>query len=99
MSICSRTLVDEARAAAGHSLEQWHRFYFVTKDEAIQLSKAYPDWQRWIHIPANKKEEMLARINRHLAAEGIPMVEMSILKWRMSQLMRSIPRNPCKSDR
>ena len=35
---------------------------------------------------------MLDRINERLSAEGIPAVEMIILKWRMSQLLRDIQR-------
>jgi hypothetical protein len=35
---------------------------------------------------------MLERINSRLVAEGIPAVEMIILKWRMSQLLRDIQR-------
>jgi hypothetical protein len=64
----------------------------MTKDEAKQLSEAHPDWTRWILIPANEKEAMLQRINGRLLAEGIPAVEMIILKWRVSQLLRDIQR-------
>jgi hypothetical protein len=108
MSIRINATVSEARAAAGHSKEQWDRFYvsggglegcrqanrheFITKDEAKQLSEAHPDWMRWILIPANEKESMLQRINGRLTAEGIPAVEMIILKWRVSQLLRDIQR-------
>jgi hypothetical protein len=35
---------------------------------------------------------MLERINARLQAEGIPPVEMIILKWRVSQLLRDIQR-------
>jgi hypothetical protein len=35
---------------------------------------------------------MLERINERLSAEGIPAVEIIILKWRMSQLLRDIQR-------
>jgi hypothetical protein len=65
---------------------------FITKDEAKQLSEAHPAWTRWILIPANEKDRMLERINGRLSAEGIPAVEMIILKWRMSQLLRDIQR-------
>ena len=65
---------------------------FITKDEAKRLSEAHPDWQRWILIPANEKELMLERINERLIAEDITAVEMIILKWRMSQLLRDIQR-------
>lgn len=65
---------------------------FITKDEAKQLSEAHADWTRWILIPANEKDTMLERINSRLVAEGIPAVEMIILKWRMSQLLRDIQR-------
>ncbi|KAF2873057.1 hypothetical protein BDV95DRAFT_490034 [Massariosphaeria phaeospora] len=92
MSIRINATVNEARAAAGHSKEQWDRFYFITKDEAKQLSEAHPDWTRWILIPANEKDRMLERINARLVVEGIPAVEMIILKWRMSQLLRDIQR-------
>ncbi|KAK7183828.1 hypothetical protein PSPO01_10164 [Paraphaeosphaeria sporulosa] len=92
MSIRINATVNEARAAAGHSKEQWDRFYFITKDEAKQLSEAHPDWTRWILIPANEKDMMLQRINGRLTAEGIPPVEMIILKWRVSQLLRDIQR-------
>ncbi|PVH94342.1 hypothetical protein DM02DRAFT_539663 [Periconia macrospinosa] len=92
MSIRINATVSEARAASGHSKEQWDRFYFITKDEAKQLSEAHPDWTRWILIPANEKELMLQRINGRLIAEGIPAVEMIILKWRVSQLLRDIQR-------
>ncbi|KAH7116723.1 hypothetical protein B0J11DRAFT_552725 [Dendryphion nanum] len=92
MSIRINATVNEARAAAGHNKEQWDRFYFITKDEAKQLSETHTDWTRWILIPANEKENMLDRINGRLAAEGIPSVEMIILKWRMSQLLRDIQR-------
>ncbi|KAF1951099.1 hypothetical protein CC80DRAFT_425403 [Byssothecium circinans] len=92
MSIRINATVSEARAAAGHSKEQWDRFYFITKDEAKQLSEAHPEWTRWILIPANEKEAMLQRINGRLTAEGIPAVEMIILKWRVSQLLRDIQR-------
>ncbi|KAJ4297890.1 hypothetical protein N0V90_005789 [Kalmusia sp. IMI 367209] len=109
MSIRINATVNEARAAAGHSKEQWDRFYvscrafrkscgdadrrkFITKDEAKQLSEAHPDWTRWILIPANEKDLMLQRINSRLSAEGIPPVEMIILKWRVSQLLRDIQR-------
>ncbi|KAF2257247.1 hypothetical protein BU26DRAFT_537047 [Trematosphaeria pertusa] len=84
--------VNEARAASGHTKEQWDRFYFITKEETRQLSEAHQDWTRWILIPANEKERMLARINGRLTAEGIPAVDMDILKWRVSQLLRDIQR-------
>ncbi|CAA9960071.1 hypothetical protein PTMSG1_03477 [Pyrenophora teres f. maculata] len=92
MSIRINATVQEARTAANHSQEQWDRFYFITKDEARQLAEAHPDWKRWILIPANEKEQMLERINARLRAEGIPPVEMIILKWRVSQLLRDIQR-------
>ncbi|KAF2190716.1 hypothetical protein K469DRAFT_697949 [Zopfia rhizophila CBS 207.26] len=92
MSIRINATVNEARAAAGHNKEQWDRFYFITKDEAKRLSEAHPDWTRWILIPANEKDKMLERINERLVAEDIPPVEMIILKWRMSQLLRDIQR-------
>ncbi|KAH7398990.1 hypothetical protein DE146DRAFT_719161 [Phaeosphaeria sp. MPI-PUGE-AT-0046c] len=92
MSIRINATVHEARAAAGHTKEQWDRFYFITKDEAKQLSEAHKDWSRWILIPANEKERMLERINGRLQAEGIRPVEMIILKWRVSQLLRDIQR-------
>ncbi|KAF2740938.1 hypothetical protein EJ04DRAFT_481166 [Polyplosphaeria fusca] len=92
MSIRINATVNEARAAAAHNKEQWDRFYFITKEEAKQLSEAHPDWTRWILIPANEKDKMLERINGRLTAEGIPAVEMIILKWRMSQLLRDIQR-------
>ncbi|CAN9400463.1 unnamed protein product [Alternaria alternata] len=92
MSIRINATVQEARTAANHSQEQWDRFYFITKDEARQLAEAHPDWKRWILIPANEKEQMLERINTRLRAEGIPPVEMIILKWRVSQLLRDIQR-------
>lgn len=39
---------------------------------------------------------MLERINGRLQAEGIRPVEMIILKWRVSQLLRDIQRKFCK---
>jgi hypothetical protein len=73
--------------------ESWaNTTQFITKDEAKQLSEAHTDWTRWILIPANEKDTMLERINSRLVAEGIPAVEMIILKWRMSQLLRDIQR-------
>ncbi|KZM18675.1 hypothetical protein ST47_g9987 [Ascochyta rabiei] len=92
MSIRINATVNEARAAAGHNREQWDRFYFITKDEAKRLAEAHEEWTRWILIPANEKEQMLERINCRLQAEGIPPVEMIILKWRVSQLLRDIQR-------
>ncbi|UPX16245.1 uncharacterized protein EKO05_0006656 [Ascochyta rabiei] len=92
MSIRINATVNEARAAAGHNREQWDRFYFITKDEAKRLAEAHEEWARWILIPANEKEQMLERINCRLQAEGIPPVEMIILKWRVSQLLRDIQR-------
>jgi hypothetical protein len=73
-------------------VSQADRPKFITKDEAKQLSEAHPDWTRWILIPANEKDLMLQRINGRLTAEGIPPVEMIILKWRVSQLLRDIQR-------
>ncbi|KAF1359050.1 hypothetical protein EJ07DRAFT_122009 [Lizonia empirigonia] len=99
MSIRINATVNEARAAAGHNREQWDRFYFITKDEAKQLADAHEDWTRWILIPSNEKEQMLARINGRLQAEGIPPVEMIILKWRVSQLLRDIQRKYSTCDR
>ncbi|XP_014557953.1 hypothetical protein COCVIDRAFT_95559 [Bipolaris victoriae FI3] len=98
MSIRINATVQEARTAANHSQEQWDRFYFITKDEARQLAEAHPDWKRWILIPANEKEQMLERINARLSAEGIPPVEMIILKWRVSQLLRDIQRKYADLD-
>ncbi|EFQ96205.1 hypothetical protein PTT_02317 [Pyrenophora teres f. teres 0-1] len=98
MSIRINATVQEARTAANHSQEQWDRFYFITKDEARQLAEAHPDWKRWILIPANEKEQMLERINARLRAEGIPPVEMIILKWRVSQLLRDIQRKYADSS-
>lgn len=98
MSIRINATVHEARAAAGHTKEQWDRFYFITKDEAKQLSEAHKDWSRWILIPANEKERMLERINGRLQAEGIRPVEMIILKWRVSQLLRDIQRKFSEGD-
>ena len=42
---------------------------------------------------------MLERINARLQAEGIRPVEMIILKWRVSQLLRDIQRKFCKCGR
>jgi hypothetical protein len=42
---------------------------------------------------------MLERINARLLAEGIRPVEMIILKWRVSQLLRDIQRKFCKCRR
>lgn len=44
---------------------------------------------------------MLERINGRLLAEGIRPVEMIILKWRVSQLLRDIQRKfgKCKHAR
>jgi hypothetical protein len=42
---------------------------------------------------------MLERINDRLQAEGIRPVEMIILKWRVSQLLRDIQRKFCKCQR
>jgi hypothetical protein len=42
---------------------------------------------------------MLERINERLRAEGIRPVEMIILKWRVSQLLRDIQRKFCKCER
>jgi hypothetical protein len=42
---------------------------------------------------------MLERINARLQAEGIRPVEMIILKWRVSQLLRDIQRKFCKCRR
>jgi hypothetical protein len=42
---------------------------------------------------------MLERINERLRAEGIRPVEMIILKWRVSQLLRDIQRKFCKCKR
>ncbi|KAH6618582.1 hypothetical protein C7974DRAFT_415944 [Boeremia exigua] len=92
MSIRINATVNEARAAAGHNREQWDRFYFITKDEAKQLADAHEEWTRWILIPSDEKHRLLERINRRLQAEGIPPVEMIILKWRVSQLLRDIQR-------
>ena len=35
---------------------------------------------------------MLEEINKELAKEQIPAVDMIVLKWRMSQLLRDIQR-------
>jgi predicted Fe-S protein YdhL (DUF1289 family) len=56
------------------------------------LSEAHTEWTRWILIPANEKDNMLKRINERLVAERIPEVQMIVLKWRMSQLLRDIQR-------
>ncbi|KAF2655521.1 hypothetical protein K491DRAFT_704586 [Lophiostoma macrostomum CBS 122681] len=84
--------VNQAMQFADHSKEQWDRFYFITKEEAKMLSEAHTEWTRWILIPANEKDNMLKRINERLVAERIPEVEMIVLKWRMSQLLRDIQR-------
>lgn len=42
---------------------------------------------------------MLERINGRLQAEGIPPVEMIILKWRVSQLLRDIQRKYSTCER
>jgi hypothetical protein len=42
---------------------------------------------------------MLARINGRLEAEGILPVEMIILKWRVSQLLRDIQRKYSTCER
>jgi hypothetical protein len=41
---------------------------------------------------------MLERINARLEAERIRPVEMIILKWRVSQLLRDIQRKFCKCE-
>jgi len=92
MSIRINATVNEARAAAGHNREQWDRFYYITKDEAKMLADAHEEWTRWILIPSDEKHRLLERINSRLQAEGIPPVEMIILKWRVSQLLRDIQR-------
>ncbi|KAJ4994419.1 hypothetical protein SVAN01_00248 [Stagonosporopsis vannaccii] len=92
MSMRINATVSEARAAAGHNREQWDRFYFITKDEAKQLADAHEEWTRWILIPSDEVHRLLERINNRLQAEGIPPVDMTILKWRVSQLLRDIQR-------
>jgi hypothetical protein len=56
------------------------------------LADAHEEWTRWILIPSDEKHRLLERINSRLQAEGIPPVEMIILKWRVSQLLRDIQR-------
>ncbi|KAF3045305.1 hypothetical protein E8E11_008541 [Didymella keratinophila] len=92
MSIRINATVNEARAAAGHKTEQWASFYHITKEETKLLADTHPDWTRWILIPSNEKERLLERVNGRLQAEGVPEVEMIILKWRVSQLLRDIQR-------
>jgi len=61
-------------------------------DEAKQLSRDHKDWTKWILIPANEKESMLQRINAQLTVEGVPAVEIRILKWRFPQALRNFQR-------
>ena len=65
---------------------------FITKDEAKQLADAHEEWKKWILIPSDEKYRLLGKVNSRLQAEGIPSVEMAVLKWRVTQLLRDFQR-------
>ncbi|KAH5617429.1 hypothetical protein HBI23_257180 [Parastagonospora nodorum] len=98
MTVRTSLTAHAARTAAGHTKEQWGRFYVITRDEVKKLSEAHRNWSRWILIPANEKESLLERINERLQGEGIRPVNMIILKWRMSQLLKDSQKNFSEGD-
>ncbi|ORY06224.1 hypothetical protein BCR34DRAFT_490283, partial [Clohesyomyces aquaticus] len=83
---------EECKAEAGHDQTQWNRYYYITKEECTRFSEAHPEWSKWGLIPANVQEDMRARVNTRLVAEGIPAVNMDVFKWRMAQLLRDVGR-------
>ncbi|OCK76199.1 hypothetical protein K432DRAFT_152161 [Lepidopterella palustris CBS 459.81] len=90
MSLKLRAKAAEAQNYSGHNLLQWRRFYYITKDEANKLILLYP--VTWMAVPADEQERVLETVNMRCHAEEIPRIDVSLLNWRMSQLMRDVRR-------
>ncbi|KAH6620174.1 hypothetical protein C7974DRAFT_227562 [Boeremia exigua] len=84
-----RASAEEARAAAGFSEEEWRRFIDITKDIARGMQDGTPDI-RWRRVPFNLKRSTMDRINDLLAQEGIPVVEIDLIGWRMSRAIGNL---------
>ncbi|KAF2679535.1 hypothetical protein K458DRAFT_346456 [Lentithecium fluviatile CBS 122367] len=85
---------DKVKAALGYRDEQWHRFYWLTKEEARSLITAHPECLTYASFSATERIQLLDRLNAALAADGIPIINATVLKWRMTSLVREMRRKP-----
>ncbi|PVH98611.1 hypothetical protein DM02DRAFT_565976 [Periconia macrospinosa] len=90
--LAKKASAEEARDKSGYTRIQWERFYVITKDEANDITQHHPTWT-WPRIPADKKLEIIERINTLLRLEKIPEPEEDILAWRMSIAIRDSRNN------
>ena len=51
-----------------------------------------PNWPLWNDIPWSEKLELLEKVNEGMRREGGREVDMDVLRWRMSQVVRDLRR-------
>ncbi|KAF2272168.1 uncharacterized protein EI97DRAFT_406756 [Westerdykella ornata] len=81
---------DEVQEALGYRDEQWHWFYWLTREEAKKLITLHPDCPTYTSFPPREQIQLLERLNATLSNEGIPPITSQVLKWRMSTLIRDL---------
>ncbi|KAF2677713.1 hypothetical protein K458DRAFT_436356 [Lentithecium fluviatile CBS 122367] len=79
----ARAKPSEARAHSKLSQEQWEEFYHCTKVEANNLNGC-----AWLHVQADVRTEIRARVNSYLRNKGIPTVGDDVIGWRMKIALR-----------
>ncbi|KAF1996969.1 hypothetical protein P154DRAFT_299942 [Amniculicola lignicola CBS 123094] len=77
----------EARAAAGLDFFHWEQFYEITREEAEDLLKRYPNCT-WASLSYTEKEASHDRVTDRLKASKIEEVRRDILRWRMANVIR-----------
>ncbi|KAF2244122.1 hypothetical protein BU26DRAFT_522831 [Trematosphaeria pertusa] len=76
------------REAIGFDDAQWHRFYWLTKEEAQKLLRDHPKWATYEDVSTSECAGLLARINETLAKDHIPTITEDVLRWRMTRVIR-----------
>ncbi|KAF2018279.1 hypothetical protein BU24DRAFT_421265 [Aaosphaeria arxii CBS 175.79] len=82
--------VDMVRQNTGLNKGQWARFNKIVHDEGQNLCDRLGRSLTWPNVPFNEQIRVLEAVNTRLVREGIPEVEMSALRWRMSTSLKRI---------
>ena len=61
----------------------------ITKNIAREMRETAPDVQ-WRRVPFKEKCVVMDRINSLLIEEGIPVVEIDLVGWRMSRAISNL---------
>ncbi|KAF2812281.1 uncharacterized protein BDZ99DRAFT_461014 [Mytilinidion resinicola] len=90
MSLKISAKTAEAQARAGLNSTEWKRFLAVTKQEAERLATDHPEWTRWTQVYADTQADIQERVVKQLLEEKIHKIDVDVVDWRMTQVVRKV---------